>query len=286
MENNNFSLQNPIVLPSSIQSINPLTMSINTWNVNGLSTNPDKLRLILDYMYRNKDIFLLQEIHHPTDFMIKRLNSAAPITLCKKGEPSSSGTSITIPLKTNNINLITSFTNKEDNNHRFFYQKIQWFEQNIILINIYAPVQSTTERATFFNNILNTIRNFTDPIILGGDFNCCINPDLDYTNITTRSRNSADLIALRELLTIMNLHDAWRLKHPNKREGTCGLTRGTKNSRLDKIYISECLINQLDSAEIIYHPASDHNICNIKLKKPKQSKHLQICVEIKYTHSK
>ena len=72
----------------------------------------------------------------------------------------------------------------------------------VILANIYAPSGGTrqTERKTFFTNLESTLGDLNcENIILGGDFNCVLNNDLDRSHAVTyrdQSRNS-----LKHLLT-------------------------------------------------------------------------------------
>ena len=73
------------------------------------------------------------------------------------------------------------------------------------LINVYAPSGSTrrTERENFFNTELPTFF-YTAPLhtIIGGDFNCVLNPtDTVGTFITST--------ALSEIVTRLTLIDTW-----------------------------------------------------------------------------
>ena len=58
-----------------------------------------------------------------------------------------------------------------------------------------------------------------DKIIIGGDFNCPINPTLDKNGeILITRQNIVDCI--EEIQTVFNLHDVWRVKNPNKKSFT------------------------------------------------------------------
>ena len=81
---------------------NPLTLSIYSWNINGLK---DKLKtnLIHLYMNRNPGVYLLQEIHNPDDYTKQRFNSQR-IVHYKHGTEHTSGVALCIPNK--DINLL------------------------------------------------------------------------------------------------------------------------------------------------------------------------------------
>ena len=55
-------------------------------------------------------------------------------------------------------------------------------DEKYFLVNIYAP-NKDNESAKFYDNLINVFkkddRTFEDKIILGGDFNCPLNPHMD-----------------------------------------------------------------------------------------------------------
>jgi exonuclease III len=74
------------------------------------------------------------------------------------------------------------------------------------LINVYAPsgTAKQVERESFFNNdLVFLLRNATDSLLLGGDFNCVLESS-DGTSHCTYSRALATLVhgyALRDVWT-------------------------------------------------------------------------------------
>ncbi len=175
--------QTPFPILSLNKNINPnnnkISISITSWNVNGLS-DPSNITDLLSYMYNNKVIYMIQEIHQPSEHVKKRINHAAPITFFKQGESHSSGVALTIPFSSSNLTIQPSTINLKDGNHRVIWSTIQWFDLTIQLVNIYAPVLTANERQTFFSNLLEQLRLCPHPIILGGDFNCCLDLQYDY----------------------------------------------------------------------------------------------------------
>ncbi len=82
-----------------------------------------------------------------------------------------------------------------------------------------------------------------EEIILGGDFNCILDPLLDQQRMNKRASqlNKKDQIALRALINNHKLIDVWRRDHPDSNHWTYGLGNGPKTSRLDRFYVSETI---------------------------------------------
>ena len=75
----------------------------------------------------------------------------------------------------------------------------------------------------FFDNLQNHLVQFgisaEDNIIIGGDFNCPLNPHLDKKGGIMIPRVNV-VSAINELQTNLNLHDIWRVKNPDVRSFT------------------------------------------------------------------
>ena len=130
----------------------------------------------------------------------------------------------------------------------------------LILANIYAPSGGTrqTERKSFFSNLEATLRDLNcENIILGGDFNCVLNNELDRSHAVTyrgQSRNS-----LKHLLVELKLEDTWRLHNPDEQVFTHHSHLGSA-SRIDRIYTSRILRNRVLNTEITPCTHLDHDI--------------------------
>ena len=76
----------------------------------------------------------------------------------------------------------------------------------LTLINIYGPNRDDPD---FYQGISNSIIKYNNPVILGGDFNLVIDPDMDlqdYVNVNNPK-------AREQVLNMMfehNLLDVWR----------------------------------------------------------------------------
>ena len=109
--------------------------------------------------------------------------------------------------------------------------------KGIQLINIYAPsgTERRAEREHFYNTELPLlIRADYRKIILGGDFNCIIDP-VDTTGIFRNSR------ALANLIHGTHLRDTWT-QNPINSTYTHHSPSGAK--RIDRIYVSRELLQK------------------------------------------
>jgi len=87
-------------------------------------------------------------------------------------------------------------------------------EQNVTLGSIYGK---NDDDPGFYKNLFLQLSNMgKDEIILGGDWNLVINPDLDYKNYRNTNNKQARLIVLEEI-EHLGLVDIWRKQHGEKK---------------------------------------------------------------------
>ena len=102
-----------------------------------------------------------------------------------------------------------------DNNGNFIIVDLNIYNQRLTLINLYGP---NADNPTFFKKISNIIDDVgnTD-IIIYGDYNCVINPELDYNSY--KGINNAK--ARDEVLNLINekyLIDPFRENSPTTKK--------------------------------------------------------------------
>jgi len=247
-------------------NITPITLDLYSWNVNGVQ-DALKSRNIRQQMYDHKGVYLLQETHYLSVRDIQRFNTAAPICYQTNGLPNRNGVLLSIPQRNQNLTHIPSSINSGDGNGRLLMININWLGLPILLVNIYAPPSTPSERALFFDQIHSRLLNETLPIIMAGDFNCWMHPLDHHTN--SNPANTADINSLNSLLNSLNLVDIWREYNPTGSRRTYG-PLASKISRIDKFYVSESLMPLIppEFCTIIPSPISDHSICKISLLAP------------------
>ena len=103
----------------------------------------------------------------------------------------------------------------------------------------------------------------SNPLILGGDFNC-IMEEIDRESRTTNSQCLAGRDEIIDLVTTYKLTDCYRALHPSLAGYTWSGTGVRSSSRLDRIYLSKAFTCR--SAEVSLFPYSDHNCVHVGFK--------------------
>ena len=92
---------------------------------------------------------------------------------------------------------------QSDKEKRFIFLEAFVQDQKFLFVNIYAPNKSS-EQTLFFDQIKDELANSDDDcrIIIGGDFNVILNPDLDGFGGKLKLKESA-----KQIENICLLHD-------------------------------------------------------------------------------
>lgn len=124
--------------------------------------------------------------------------------------------------------------------------------QNIILVNLYGP---NIDDPNFYNNVFLLISYMQGAIIIGGDFNCTLNPKLDAGIDPTHSRSRKIIL---QFMQELNLVDIWRVENPTKKEYSCHSTTHNTYSRIDYFLMSKSLTPKVSSCIYKSILISDH----------------------------
>ena len=153
-----------------------VSLKILTLNIRGLNS-PIKRIKCLDYLkHKNVDIAFLQETHLKSVDVSREQNKVYRVAAFSSAPNKTKGVVILVRRK---LNLILRASGK-DNEGRFCYVTAMLNRSKICLASIYAP---NTFDINFFDSIKSTLLNFSDTtLILGGDFNLLVNPNIDSTN--------------------------------------------------------------------------------------------------------
>lgn len=127
------------------------------------------------------------------------------------------------------------------------------------LCNIYAPsgTQHRAYRENFFNGTLaHYLRQATEYVILGGDFNSVI-----HTKDATGDNNYS--LALKNATQQLQLLDAWDTLKPNRVEFT--YVTYNSASRIDRFYVSSNLRHQLRDADVHVCSFTNHKALTTRI---------------------
>ena len=133
---------------------------------------------------------------------------------------------------------------------------------HLILVNVYAPNKDDPD---FFLDLFSALDNMDSSCLLvAGDFNIALGP-LDYQGSLTCHSNINSRNVVEALMDEFNLIDIWRSEHPNSRTYTRHQKVPVVLSRLDYIFASSDLANNVNSSNIISGISSDHSIVTAKI---------------------
>ena len=191
------------------------TCKLVSLNVRGIS-NFLKRRMIFTWCRKQKtDFFFLQETHSKSDTETQWKNEWGGEIILLHGSPNSCG--VAILLKKGVDCVIHSKI--LDSQGSYIILKAEIKDKMYVLINIYAPNKDTSI-IQFLNTLLFTLHKENldeeENIILGGDFNCPLNPFLDKKGGILTPRKSVGK-TIESLQDELDLVDIWRIKNPTKK---------------------------------------------------------------------
>ena len=147
--------------------------------------------------------------------------------------------------------------------------RIQVYEQIFTLTNVYAP-NNIREQKDFWielRSMWDNVENLSETIlIVGGDFNVTLNPQLDKfskdASLLTAPAGSRNY--LLSLLNDFDLCDIWRFRNPQCKQYTWRRHDRTAQSRLDYFFISLTHQDLVSNTNIIPSVSSDQIILQFK----------------------
>ena len=151
-----------------------------------------------------------------------------------------------------------------DKNGRFLVANININQDNLCLVNIYAP-NDQNQQVNFFDKIIDPIRrSSTNNILLGGDFNC---PFTEVDKVGGRDilRKKRTIQAIQDFCNSFDLVDVWGTQHPHKKRYSWENGSGKIKCRLDFWLISKQLLTRVTETDISAYYDSDHSPVTISL---------------------
>lgn len=225
-------------------------VKFTSFNVNGLN-GPVKRKRVLDYLKKLKtEIVFIQESHlTKTEHQkLKRewvgqvyassFNSKArgAVILLHKNLPFSIGKPISDPAG------------------RYVLIQGNMYSETWTLLNVYAP---NHHDPSFIQELFLKVSECSGNILIGGDFNFCLDPVLDRSSntVVTRTKSARSTMAFMKDL---NLCDAWRHLHPTTRGYSFYSCPHNSHTRIDFFLTSNQLSHRLLEAE--YLPQTTHHL--------------------------
>ena len=135
------------------------------------------------------------------------------------------------------------------------------------LVNLYGPNRKP-DGEVFFESIGSKV-DASLPTIACGDFNTVVDPVIDRFGCNPTSPWAYNWPrSLHDFTHELDLHDIWRLRHPNNRSYTWHRANGSQASRLDMFWVSSSLLSHVIDVSIYPFFRSDHSYVFLQLTLP------------------
>ena len=230
-----------------------------SFNTRGISQSK-KRKVIFTYCKRKKpDIVLLQETHSTCQTQKQWKEEWGGEIFFSHGKSNARGVCIMFR-KGYDFEIIKQVS---DTSGRFILLKIKVQGVNYVILNLHAP-NDESKAVSFFKKLNLILREEgIDPsanLIIGGDFNCPLNPLLDKNKCTISDRRKHPLIeSVKNLMEDFDLQDIWRIKNPRTKSFTWGNFGKGQFSRIDYWLISSSLQDVVKEVDIVSGVKSDHS---------------------------
>ena len=235
-----------------------------TQNCNGLRNKLKRQVCFRWFKKQNAEIVLIQETHWSKDIEHIIRNEWKGSAFFNHGNKNARGVAILIK-KQSEIKLISEH---KDQHGRFIIIQCQLHAQMYIIVNVYAP-NIHVKREAFFKSLYNMLKQKLDMhdlqthMIIGGDFNCVLNPKVDTFNVKSKYKTPN---SLKQMMKNYKLIDIWRIVNFDKRQYTWRNKSVQVASRIDFVLTSKDLKNYVVKTDIRPVVSGDHNAVTIILK--------------------
>ena len=227
-------------------------------NCRGLADR-QKRRDVLDHLRSKRpSIVFLQDIHLDSEKARTLLMEWGLEGKIAPGSSNSRGTALLF--NSNFAYRIDNTYTHQGGNYVIVDLTIQ--DQNITLCSVYGPNKDDPD---FYRQMFQTIEQMgNDSIILGGDWNLVIDPELDYCNYKQINNRRARTILL-EKIQEFDLVDVWRKQNESNRVYTWQTNDFRKQSRLDFFLVSENLVSLVQKTDIESGYRTDHSLVSLEI---------------------
>ena len=235
-----------------------LKLGCFTSNVRGLGDNNKRCEVFYHLHLKAHDIMFLQETHS-TKGSLKRWSMEWGNKIwAAKGSSNAQGVAILFKksLKVVVHNVIL------DDNGRYLIMYITMRDKKWLLVNVYVP---NDDKPEFFADLFKQADSFApDYTIVGGDLNLGLEALIDRKGKSLNNDKAA--VWLKEYLKENEYIDTWQYYHEDQHGFTWRRMKPSPVfSRLDYLFVSQSLLQYIDSVDILPSYKSDHSRLEINL---------------------
>lgn len=232
-----------------------------SFNIKGIN-NAVKRKKLLTWLKKEKaSIVLLQETHLDDKEHEKLKREWVGQVYYSSFSTSKRGVAIL-------INKSTPFTLEKcvkDNQGRYVLITGLLHGERVLIGCVYAP---NMYQEHFSSKLLADTSAVSQTFsILGGDFNCTMDPEVDQT-LPARSVLSKMRETTKKLCSDLQLLDAWRIVNPKEKDYTFFSNPHHSYSRIDYFFITRTVLDRVESCKIGTRLLSDHADVSIVVSPP------------------
>lgn len=155
-----------------------------------------------------------------------------------------------------------------DDTGRFIIVMGQIYDTKVIFANVYGP---NWDDEVFFKRFFSTLPDSSQyHLILGGDFNCSLNPCLDRSSSTPAAQSKSAKV-IEAFMSEFNIVDPWRFFNPDKREYPFFSHLHRTFTRIDSFLVDNSLLKAISNCKYDPITLSDHAPVAMNIHFPKFS---------------
>lgn len=232
-----------------------------SWNVRGLNKITKLKQVLYRVKHSNAKIVLLQETHLMPD-SIPKIQKRWKGQVINASYSTHSRGVILLVHKSIPFEIISTTV---DPLGRYVVVQGSLLSEKVNIVNIYGP---NYDSPSFFNNLFLTLSSLQGQFIIGGDFNCVLDPQRDRTT-TADATHQHSRNTLKHFIQELNLCDVWRSLNPTSSEFSCYSSTHRSYSRIDYFLVSNGLLSRISDCEYEGIAISDHSPISFRLSNPK-----------------
>ena len=243
------------------------------------SFKPDSLRMILlvrgignfrkrramfTWCRKQKaDVIFLQETHSTKNCESQWKKEWGSLISFSHGTSNVRGVAVLFKSKLDIVILQELF----DSKGRLLVLNVKIKDKSYRLVNVYGP-NKDAQAVRFYQTLSLNLRQMEldgdDNVIIGGDFNCPLDPTMDKKGGILIPRQHV-INSIESIQSEFSLHDVWRVKNPNTRSFTWSKISPFIFCRLDYWLISDSLHDLVSQVDILASIKTDHSSIVLEL---------------------
>ncbi len=233
-------------------------INIGSFNINGCRDTTKRLAMFNYLKLKKADIILLQETHSDLKNQIQWNCDWKGNIIMSHGTNLSAGVAILFSACVCNQPVMFEIIPG-----RLLRVDIMVGQMEFSFFNVYAP-NVGQERKIFFKKLSDALSQCPQDniVVIGGDFNCTINPDLDR-NHDEPHPSSAEI--LKNVIDYHDFVDLWRDSFPGVKQYTWLKTNSNalSGARLDRFYVAKSNSGRFYNSSIVPSSLSDHHYISV-----------------------